>query len=85
MPRVVFKSSFIWGAIKLALHMEQPPSLRLNRRIRLRVKFVLNLPSLSTKNLKNKPSMTRVPQPPSFESKFKGLEKRIQKVVAWVV
>jgi hypothetical protein len=22
MPRVVVKSSFIWGAIKLALHME---------------------------------------------------------------
>jgi hypothetical protein len=53
-----------------------PPSLRLNRRIRLRVKLVLNLLLLSSKNLKNKPSMTRVLQPPSLESKSQSFEKK---------
>jgi hypothetical protein len=48
MPRVVIKSSFMWGAIKLALHMEYPPSLRLTRRIRLRVNLILSLLSLSS-------------------------------------
>jgi hypothetical protein len=48
MPRVVVKSSFIWGAIKLTLHMEYPSSLRLSRRIRLRVNLILNLLSLSS-------------------------------------
>jgi hypothetical protein len=38
MPRVVVKSSFIWG--------ELPPSLRLTRRIRLRVNLILSLMSL---------------------------------------
>jgi hypothetical protein len=46
MRRVVFKSSFIWGAIKLALHMEQPMSLRLNQKIRLKVKINLESSTL---------------------------------------
>jgi hypothetical protein len=48
----------------------------LNQRIGLRVKLVLNLLLLSSKNSKNKPSMTRVPQPLSLESKSHGLEKK---------
>jgi hypothetical protein len=76
MSRVVIKSSFIWGAIKLALHMEQHPNLRLNRTIRPRVKLVLNLLLISSKYLKNKPSMTHVPQPSSLESKSQGLKKK---------
>jgi hypothetical protein len=40
------------------------------------VKLVLNPLSLSSKNLKNKPSMTSVPQPPILESKSQGLEKK---------
>ena len=67
-PRVIFQvlpiASRLWGALAskswsymvrevLALHMEYPPSLRLNRRIRLRVTsvfFLLYFP----KTLKNK-------------------------------
>jgi hypothetical protein len=49
MLRLVVQSSFIWGAIELALHMELPPSLRLTRGIRLRVILILSLLYLSSK------------------------------------
>jgi hypothetical protein len=62
-PRVVF---FYMGAMKLALHMEYPPRLKLNRKIKLRVKLILNLPVfIFQMNSKNKLLMTRVVQPPS--------------------
>jgi hypothetical protein len=37
---------------KIALHMEYPQSLRLNRRINLRVKLVLNLLFLSVEYIR---------------------------------
>jgi hypothetical protein len=73
------------SAMKIALHVVEPPILRLNRRIRLRVKLVLNILSLSSNRLKKQVDDDMCPVAPSLESKSKGLEKRIQKVVAGIV